>query len=130
MFAFTSKYQTGIKLIDEEHERLFALIEETDQIIHSELLYDKYDEIVQIIDGLRDYTLFHFKDEEAYMQRIGYAELEAQKIAHQAFIDKLNDIDLFEVDEKQEEYLEELIAFLLNWLVNHILKMDKKIPVC
>ena len=128
-FAFTSNYEVGVPEIDAEHKQLFALIEETDRVIHSELLYDKYDQIVDIIDGLKDYTLFHFKNEEAYMERIGYEGLEAQKITHQAFIDKLNEIDLFSVDENQQGALEELIGFLLNWLVNHILKMDKKIPV-
>ena len=127
-FAFTSKYEVGVPSIDEEHRQLFALIEETDRVIHSELLHDKYDEIVSIIDGLRDYTLFHFKNEEAYMESVGYEGLEAQKITHQAFIDKLNEIDLFDVDENQQQSLEELIGFLLNWLVNHIMKMDKKIP--
>lgn len=127
-FAFTSNYEIGVPEIDAEHKQLFALIEETDRVIHSELLYDKYDQIVDIIDGLRDYTLFHFKNEETYMERIKYDGLEAQKITHQAFIDKLNEIDLFSVDENQQESLEELISFLLNWLVNHIMKMDKKIP--
>ena len=65
---------------------------------------------------------------KAYMERISYDGLEAQKMTHQAFIDKLDEIDLFSVDENQQEALEELIGFLLNWLVNHILKMDKKIP--
>ena len=36
---------------------------------------------------------------------------------------------LLEVDDSQHEYLCELIDFLLGWLKNHILKMDKKIPV-
>ena len=127
-FAFTSNYEVGVPKIDAEHKQLFALIEETDRVIHSELLHDKYDEIVSIIEGLREYTLFHFNNEEAYMESIGYDGLEAQKMTHQAFIDKLNEIDLFSVDENQQESLEELIGFLLNWLVNHILKMDKKIP--
>ena len=127
-FSFSSKYEIGVPSIDAEHKQLFALIEETDRVIHSELLYDKYDKIVDILDGLRNYTQFHFNNEEAYMESIGYAGLEAQKITHQAFIDKLNEINLFSVDENQQEALEELISFLLNWLVNHIMKMDKKIP--
>ena len=126
-FAFSSKYEVGVPSIDAEHRQLFALIEETDRVIHSELLHDKYDEIVSIIDGLRDYTLFHFKNEETYMESIHYDGLEAQKITHQAFIDKLNEMDLFAVDDNQQESLEELIEFLLGWLVNHIMKMDKKI---
>ena len=126
-FAFSDKYKTNIDSIDEEHKRLFELIKETNDTIHAELLYDKYDQIIHIITGLKEYTLLHFANEEAYMKKIGYSGLLPQKIAHQAFIDRLNNIDLDEIDDNQQEYLEELISYLLDWLVNHILKMDKLI---
>lgn len=127
-FAFTDEYKTGIDMVDEEHKRLFEIIEETDELIHAQLLHDKYDEIMRILGALKDYTVMHFQDEEMYMESIGYAGLEMQRMAHQAFVDKLNEINLDEMDDNQQEYLEELIQFLLGWLVNHILKMDKRIP--
>lgn len=129
LFAFTDKYKTGIAIVDEEHKELFSIIRKTDKVIHADLLHDRYDEIISIIQRLKDYTVQHFSDEEAYMAGIGYEGLEAQKSAHQAFVDKLNEIDLFQLDDSQQEYLEELIDFLLGWLTTHILKMDKKIPV-
>ena len=48
---------------------------------------------------------------------------------HQKFIDKLNELDLDDVDDNQEEYLYDFLGFLQNWLVNHILRVDKLIPV-
>lgn len=129
-FAFTDEYRTGIDLVDDEHQRLFDIIRETNELIHAELLHDKYDEIMRILTELKDYTEFHFKDEEAYMEQIHYPELEAQKRAHTAFIERLVDIDLSElddIDDHQQDYLKELVDFLLGWLSNHILKMDKKI---
>ena len=128
-FAFTEKYHTGIMFVDEEHETLFRIIRETNDLISKELLHDKYDEIIKILEELKDYTIFHFGHEEEYMQRIEYTGLEAQQYAHQAFVDKLNEINLDDVDENQQEYLIELVDFLLSWLVNHILKVDKLIPV-
>lgn len=128
-FAFTEEYWTGIEMVDEEHKRLFEIIRETNELIHEELLHDKYDEIVRLLDELREYTIVHFSDEEAYMERIGYEGLAAQKNAHQAFVDKLTEINLDEVDDNQQAYLEELIRFLLGWLINHIKRVDKKIPV-
>ena len=125
--VFDEKYYTGIEFIDEEHRRLFEIIEEANQLIKAELLHDKYDEIVRILGELKEYTQEHFKDEEEYMERIGYSGLEAQKRAHEAFVEKLTEINLEEVDERQQEYLEELMEFLLGWLINHILKADKKI---
>lgn len=128
-FVFTDKYKTGIELIDEEHRRLFEIIKETNDLIYAELVHDKYDAIIHIIGELKDYTVSHFHDEEEYMEAIGYEGLEAQKAAHAAFVDKLNTIDMESVDDNQHEYLCELIEYLLSWLSNHILKMDKKIPM-
>lgn len=129
-FAFTSKYMTGITLVDDEHRRLFEIIRETNDLIHEEFLHDKYDEIVRLINELRAYTEFHFSDEEALMERIQYPGLDAQKRAHSAFIERLVEIDLNDLDEMddhQQEYLLDLIRFLLDWLTNHILACDCKI---
>lgn len=76
---------TGITLIDDEHRCLFEIIKETNDLIHEEFLHDKYDEIVRLITKLRDYTEFHFSDEEALMTRIQYPGSgcpEAEHILH------------------------------------------------
>ncbi|MGN1147393.1 MAG: bacteriohemerythrin [Lachnospiraceae bacterium] len=127
-FAFTEKYKTGIALIDDEHKRLFEIIKEANDVIQAQLLHDKYDEIIHILEELKEYTVLHFGDEERYMESIQYEGLGLQRIAHTAFVDRINEINLDEVDEKQQAYLEELVEFLLGWLTNHILKMDKQIP--
>mgnify|MGYP002731044240 CR=1 FL=1 len=129
-FAFTDKYITGIELVDEEHKHLFDIIRDTNDVIHAELLHDKYDEIIRLLSELREYTETHFSDEEELMKKIGYPEIEAQKRAHAAFVEKLVNIDFRELeamDDNQEEYLMDLIGFLLGWLSNHILASDKKI---
>ena len=43
---------------------------------------------------------------------------QAQKRAHEAFIDKLENIDLEEIENNPEEYLQKLLEFLLGWLIN------------
>lgn len=129
-FAFTDNYRTGIELVDNEHQRLFEIIREANDLIYAELLHDKFDEIMRILAELKDYTEVHFQDEEQYMESINYPDLEPQRQAHAAFIDRLVDINLSQlddIDDNQQEYLKDLIDFLLGWLSNHILKMDKKI---
>ena len=84
--------------------------------------------ILDILDELKEYTCVHFADEENYMREIGYDGLAQQEILHQKFIDTLNELDLDDVDDNQEAYLFEFLGFLQNWLVNHILKVDKLIP--
>ena len=128
-FAFTEEYHTGIAIVDEEHKQLFEIIRRANELITEELLHDKYDEIMSVLNELREYTIKHFSDEEEYMDSIAYDGISAQKKAHQMFVDRLNDINLEDMDDNQQQYLIELVDFLLMWLVNHILKMDKKIPL-
>ena len=64
------------------------------------------------------------------MKQIGYPGLEQQRKAHSVFIDKLVKLDLAEmdfIDDHQQEYLEDLIIYLLDWLTQHILILDKRI---
>ena len=131
-FAFTDAYKTGINLVDEEHRRLFEIIRQTHDLIQDELLFDKYDKIMNLLAELRDYTEFHFHDEEMLMERIQYPDLAIQKRAHAVFIEKLVEVDLSDLDEMdndQQSYLNDLIQFLLSWLCNHIMILDKKIAI-
>lgn len=125
---FTNKFKTGISMIDEEHKILFDIIGKIYTTIETELVHDKFDAIMDIINELKEYTRVHFADEENYMRKINYEGLPQQEILHQNFIDKLNELDLDDVDDNQEAYLYGFLEFLQNWLTNHILKVDKLIP--
>jgi hemerythrin len=128
-FEFTDEYLTGVPFIDRQHEKLFRIIAELNDCAEGlKKGYDQYDVILEKLKDLKEYTVSHFADEEDYMAEIGYAELEAQKKAHKGFIEKLSGINLNQLDEHQDEYLSELISFLLKWLSMHILKLDKQIP--
>lgn len=127
--VFSDKFKTGIAIVDEEHQMLFNIIAKIHKAIEVELVHDKFDLILDILDELKEYTYVHFADEENYMQEIGYEGLAQQKLLHQKFIETLADLNLDEVDDNQEAYLYEFLNFLQNWLINHILKVDKLIPV-
>ena len=126
--VFTEKFKTGIDIIDEEHKQLFDIVGKIHKAIEVELVHDKFDLILDILGELKEYTLVHFADEEDYMKEINYDGLEQQKILHEKFIETLNEVNLDHVDDNQEEYLYEVLNFLQNWLINHILKVDKLIP--
>ena len=126
-YEFSDEYLTGISLIDKEHRELFRIIGEVQQLINNDFTYDKFDDIVSLLEELKEYTKFHFADEEEYMKSINYEGLDAQQRAHDAFVARLEELDLSHIDENQQETLEEILAFLTEWLVNHILHSDKKI---
>ena len=126
--VFTDRFKTGITMVDEEHKVLFEIIGKIYTAIGTELVHDKFDLILDILDELKEYTRVHFADEENYMREIKYEGLAQQQILHEKFIETLDDLDLNDVDDNQEAYLYEFLNFLQNWLINHILKVDKLIP--
>lgn len=127
MYEMKEEYYTGIELIDEEHKKLFSIADSAYQLMKNELVHDKYDGFREILESLTEYTKKHFADEEAYMESIGYKRIFSQKVQHHEFIEKLEGIHLDNVDENQEEALQDILTFLTDWLVNHIMYMDKRI---
>lgn len=128
MYEMKQEYYTGIEAIDKEHERLFELAEQTYQSLKAEFIPDKYDNIKDVLNELRDYTATHFAHEEEYMQSIGYKRITPQKIEHRAFVKKLSEMDIDEmIEDDPEGTIGEILEYLTNWLVHHILEKDKMI---
>jgi hemerythrin len=127
MFEMKDEYLTGIKMIDDEHRELFHITQEAYEVLNDSFISDKFDHIVTIIGRLKEYTIKHFADEEAYMESIQYKRMFTQKIEHAAFVEKLEEIDFDQMDREQSGALLKILEFLGDWLVSHILEKDKLI---
>ena len=66
-YEFTEEYYTGIKMIDEEHAKLFEIANRAYELLTNKFKVDKYDEIADVLEELKDYTKYHFNHEEEYM---------------------------------------------------------------
>ncbi|GAK61410.1 hypothetical protein U27_01310 [Candidatus Vecturithrix granuli] len=116
------QYSVGIKVIDDQHKRLFAMIQ------------DFYDQMRQkhtregistLLKGLADYSLYHFNSEEALMTRHQYPGYLQHKNEHTKFIQKVEEFRL-RFDSGQLLIPIEIAEFLKTWLSNHILKTDQQ----
>lgn len=124
MFEMKEEYKIGIKELDEQHERLFQIAEKAYTLLTNEFIADKYDGIVEILNELTEYAKSHFTYEEEYMQEIGHKMMFSQKIDHHNFIAMLEDINLDKIDDNQEDAIMNILTYLGDWLVKHILEKD------
>ncbi len=127
MILWKEEYCVGVEFIDEQHKELVVIANKIYELLKNDLIADKYDSIIAIIDELKDYTVYHFKAEEEYMKSIGYKKLLSQKVAHNDFLEKMQSIDMDKIDNGHNEYLIEMLDFVCEWLVRHIVKEDKLI---
>lgn len=124
MFEMKDEYKTGVTFIDEQHKMIFDIANRTYYLLKNEFVIDKFDKVVELIDELKEYSAFHFNEEEAYMKKIEHKKMFTQKIEHDKFIKMMDDIDLSKIDKDQDKYISEILVFLNDWLVHHILERD------
>lgn len=129
MLRWKDDYLIGVESIDEQHEKLFEIAGRAFDLLKNDMCIDKYDRIVEILEELKNYAIYHFKSEEEYMLNIGYKRFISHKVEHDEFIEKVNNADLKKIDVDQDAYLMSLLEFIVNWTSDHILKNDKLIPV-
>lgn len=127
MYEMKDEFKTGIDFIDEQHARLFEIANEAYNLLKNDFTIDKYDKVIDLVDELKDYTVFHFNAEEEYMDSINYKRRFTQKIEHDAFIKKINEVDYKTIDSDPDKYILELLELLNQWLTGHILHNDKLI---
>ncbi len=122
LFNWKEEYSVKVKEIDKQHQMLVDSLNE----LHAAMLSGKSREILAgIIKSLVDYAGFHFSYEEEKMDTLNFPGSQAHKKEHEAFIKKVADFQ-----EKQKEgklmLSMEIMNFLKDWLVKHILGTDKK----
>lgn len=115
------EYSVKVKAFDEHHKKLISFINE---------LFDAMsgggkgqDVVGGIIAKLCDYTVYHFGAEEVLMKKYAYPGYNAHRIEHQDLVAKVSD---FQAKYKKGAALLslEIMKFLKDWLLNHILKTD------
>lgn len=113
--------KTGISIIDEQHQDLFALINNLDKFTD---IKENFDEA---LIELQTYVSMHFKTEEEYMQYMGYPGYEYHKFCHDSFIDDYKSIlkKVSEVDSITD-LGPELAALIQDWQKDHYTTEDIK----
>ncbi|MBM7615063.1 bacteriohemerythrin [Alkaliphilus hydrothermalis] len=135
MFGWDKMYETNIQMVDQQHKRLVELINQLNAEVIAQLEFDNYDRIMEILGELKDYTVEHFQHEESLMKdAMGkfddeklaefWAYFKNHKNEHADFVNKVEEVYCNNIDENQVEISIELIDFLVEWIKNHILKID------
>ena len=122
LINWDERYSVGFELIDEQHKQLVGMINE----LYSSFIEGKAQETASsILEKMIQYTDYHFTTEHKFFEKYNYPETEEHKKIHKSFVDKA--IELKEgVDSEKVTVSYDIMNFLRQWLLEHILKEDKK----
>ena len=120
-FIWKEEYNIGVDTIDQEHQRLFKIINRLFAFQEEEK--DSQWACQEGIKFFKGHTMKHFADEEAYMESIGYKGLEQHRRIHQSF--RTNTLPALEQELEQTGYSQEAMEHFLGvcagWLIGHTL---------
>lgn len=125
MFVWKKEFELGIKSIDEQHKKLLDIGNQINELIldYSDS-HNNFTDIYNLIEELKNYTVYHFDTEEELFIKYNYSDYENHKKEHDKFVDYLDSIDLNHVDENQKEFLNELLNKIVQWVFRHIITTD------
>ena len=123
IFQWTNEYAVGVRQIDEEHQRLFALAES----LHQAMLEGLGKAILQdLLASLVAYTCYHFAHEEQLMERIRYPDYRQHREQHHELRQRVREIQgRFSSGEMTMTI--EVMQFLMEWLRRHTTTSDRGI---
>ena len=126
MITWKDEYNTGIKMIDDQHRELFGLANELSRsIIHNTDIDRNF-----IIARLEIYSMYHFTTEEQYMMRCGYEDLENHKKEHEVFRKKIFSMKEHFLENESLEAAVQIHAFIEDWLLHHTTENDQNFVPC
>lgn len=125
LFTWYKKYSVNNGELDKHHEKLFEIMNR----LYSNCFNNKnVNDLGPIIEELESYSDYHFKAEEQHMRNIGYKDIDKHRAEHRAFTQRT--LQLRHVVDKDDfELSKELIVFLGNWLLHHVMEEDKKYSI-
>jgi hemerythrin-like metal-binding protein len=126
-----SDFNCNIETIDQQHRKLVDIINLLYETLESRTKNDMHalvETLSKEADAINDmlrYTLEHFKYEEKMMLDYTYPQYNEHKEMHDSFTSKAK-IYKNHFDSAIEVNVNEMMAYLKEWLRNHILVEDKK----
>ncbi|MDA8138963.1 MAG: bacteriohemerythrin [Desulfobacteraceae bacterium] len=126
LIQWSDKLSVRVAEIDQQHQKMIEMINALTDAIRQ----GKGDDVIQLIlRGLKSYAEVHFKTEENYFKQFGYPEAQNHKKEHLFFIQKVSEFESGSTGGQLRLTIQ-VLQFLSDWLINHILGTDKAYSDC
>ncbi|MDD2308298.1 MAG: bacteriohemerythrin [Desulfuromonadaceae bacterium] len=119
---WNASYATGVSKYDEQHKILFTMINDLADAMQQK---KSKDAVGRVLNGLAEYTINHFADEERSFAQTHYPEETQHKALHKKLLDQVSEL-IGKFNAGEPLIAQDVINFLQDWLINHIQGVDKR----
>lgn len=122
IMQWSDKLSVGVAQCDNEHKQLVAMLNE---LFDSMQAGHGKEALGTILGRLISYTKTHFANEERLLKQHNFAEFVAHKAEHDALAKQVLDVEAKFKAGATSALSMEVMNFLKNWLLKHIMGTDK-----
>jgi len=119
LIKWEESYSVGVSEIDRQHQQLFTLL---NKFVLNFGAGNTRDELQSVLEEMINYMGYHFSCEENYLQR--HPDFAKHRGQHYDFVQKTLQLQKDFV-EKGPGISQDVLKFLIVWLKNHVLTMDR-----
>ncbi|CCH48554.1 bacteriohemerythrin [Pseudodesulfovibrio piezophilus] len=120
---WTAALNIGLDVLDEQHKQLLTI---GNDLLDAIRRGEGETILKETFNRLKAYTVYHFKEEEAYMKEIGFPDLDSHAADHALLLVRVN--TLWRMLESGENISPKGVSlFLSDWINEHILHRDAEI---
>ncbi|MEF3255582.1 MAG: bacteriohemerythrin [Deferribacterales bacterium] len=122
LLEWSSKIETGVKKFDEQHKELIRLLNK----FYAAMQEGKSRSVMgEILKELANYTVYHFQSEEEAFKKFNYPQKTDHERSHKNLVEQVVKV-INDFESGKEVVGINLLEFLKQWVVNHIMKEDKE----
>ncbi len=122
LIGWSEDFALNLPEIDAQHQVLFDLF---GQLWNAIVARTGPADTLRLINDLEDYAAQHFKEEERFMEATGFPKLASHKMAHETFVRRVT-AERAAIEKGSPSLSLDLLRFLQNWLVEHIMVSDRE----
>lgn len=129
IFEWKDDYNLNVKVLDDAHKQLFSIVGRIIRNFTDNNFEKNKMTCIEAVKYLKNYSLKHFAEEEAYQLSIGYSGYKIHKKVH----DNMREIVIPALDREMTasdysiESIEHFVGVCAGWLAAHIMIDDQAI---
>lgn len=120
--TITADHRTGIRLVDEEHESLFAQADSLLLFLESGVA-DR-DKALGMLNALHEDAASHFANEEKIMRNIGYPGMRKHILQHAQLLEEFVTIKETILETDDVSTWKGMATILKHWVTRHVQSSD------
>ena len=123
-FDWKDELNTGIEAVDQQHQEMFRIVREIEQLLIIHCIGVTEKQLYAIIRELREFVSYHFYEEEILMKKYGVLNYQEHAMDHKRMVKLIEGIDIPKLWRNPYQELSKIKEGIQDNIFQHMFNTD------